>query len=98
MEVDGISKRAMLVCVDKRYLDYDIYHNFERPIEIPVLKIAYTYLKSIYCDKWNYRRVNKLIAAEDLLSIGHKSWNGDKHEYETTEVWNSLDETCKGNV
>ena len=98
MEVDGTSKRAMWVCVDKRYLDYDIYHNFERPIELPVLKIAYTYLKSIYCDKWKYQRVNKLFAAEDVLSIGHKSWNGEKRGYETTEVWNSLDETCKGNV
>ena len=100
MEVDKTSKRAMWVCVDKRYLDYDMYHNFERPIEfeIPVMKIAYTYLKSIYCDKWRFQRVNKLFAAEDVLSIGHKSWNGEKRGYETTEVWNSLDETCRGNV
>ena len=100
MEVDETSKRAMWVCVDKRHLDYDPYHKFERPLdlEIPVLKIAYTYLKSIYCDKCKYHRVNKLFAAEDVLSIGHKFWNGDKRDYETIEVWNSLDETCKGNV
>ena len=114
MEVDETSKRAVRVDIDSRRLDYIIYRynpdlisldnkgepiiNKGEQVNIPVVKTAYTYLKSIYCDKWKYQRVNKLFSAEDVLSIGHKSWNGDKHGYETTEVWNSLDETCRGNV
>lgn len=106
MKVDGPSKRAVRVDIDSRRLDYIIYRynpdlisldKTGEPINIPVVKTAYTYLKSIYYDKWEYHRINRLFAAEDVLSIVHKSWNGDKHEYEKTEVWNSLDETLKGN-
>ena len=113
MDVDKTTKRAVRVDIDSRRLDYIVYRYYPdfkkkkkkgepidkgEQINVPVVKTAYTYLKSIYCDKWKYQRVNKLFSAEDVLSIGHKSWNGEKHEYETTEVWNSLDEACKGNV
>ena len=113
MEVDKTTKRAVKVDIDSKRLDYIIYRynpdlisldktgepiNKGESINVPVVKTAYTYLKSIYCDKWKYQRVNKLFSAEDVLSIGHRSWNGEKRGYETTEVWNSLDETCRGNV
>ena len=59
---------------------------------------CYTYIKSIYHN--NHKRVKeyKLIPLSDVLMLKTRKWNSKLNDYEEKEVWNSLDETCKGNV
>lgn len=59
----------------------------------PVIS-AYSYLKSIYEDKKNRRKVYHIIPLSDLLSI-RKSGHKDE---EDIELWNNLDSTINGDI
>lgn len=59
---------------------------------------CYSYVKSIYSNHQKRVREYKLVPVSDILFLKRRSWNGKKRSYDYEEVWNSLDETCKGNV
>ena len=59
---------------------------------------CYTYVKSIYFDNCKRVKEYKVIPLSDVLMLKSRKWNNLMRDYEETEVWNSLDETCKGNV
>ena len=68
-------------------------------LEKDAMKIfCYTYIKSIYCNNYKNVKQYKVIPLADVLSLSVKKWDGDAHDWVEREVWNSLDETCKGNV
>lgn len=60
--------------------------------------VCYSYLKSIYCNKVKRVKEYKVVPLSDVIMLTKRRWNSDAHEYVEDEVWNSLDETCKGNV
>ena len=60
---------------------------------------CYSYLKSIYRDRTSMRKVYDLFPVSSLLMIKRRRWTGGGFgDFNETEIWNSLDETCKGNV
>lgn len=68
-------------------------------IEKDAVKVfCYSYLKSIYKDSYTRRKVYDVFPISSLLMIKKHKWSGDTHDYIDTEMWNSLDEACKGNV
>ena len=72
---------------------------FSDMLEKDAMKIfCYTYIKSIYCNNYKSVKQYKVIPLADVLSLSVKKWDGDTHDWVENEVWNSLDETCKGNV
>lgn len=72
---------------------------FSDMLEKDAMKIfCYTYIKSIYCNNYKSVKQYKVIPLADVLSLSVKKWDGDAHDWVENEVWNSLDETCKGNV
>ena len=60
--------------------------------------VCYTYIKSLYCDDRRAVTQYKVIPLENVLLLKVRKWDGDTHDWVENEVWNSLDETCKGNV
>ena len=59
---------------------------------------CYSYLKSIYYNKVKYVNEYKVIPLSDVIMLTKAVWNVELHKYTECEVWNSIDETCKGNV
>jgi hypothetical protein len=72
---------------------------FADMLEKEAVKVfCYSYIKSIYCNNYKSVRQYKVIPLADVLALNVRKWDGDKHDWVENEVWNSLDETCKGNV
>ena len=68
-------------------------------LEKDAMKIfCYTYIKSIYCNNYKSVKQYKVIPLSDVLALNVRRWDGDANDWVESEVWNSLDETCKGNV
>ena len=59
---------------------------------------TYTYLKSIYKRRGEYKRVYGVMPVANLLSITKRKWSNEGNGYEDVEVWNNLDQTVVGNV
>ena len=59
---------------------------------------CYSYLKSIYCNKVKLVKEYKVIPLSDVIMLTKRRWDGNINKFVEEEVWNSLDETCKGNV
>ena len=59
---------------------------------------AYSYLKSIYCNNSKRVKEYKVFPISDVLMLVRRKWDSSTRDYVSTEVWNNLDETCKGNV
>ena len=59
---------------------------------------CYSYLKSIYYNKVKCVNEYKVIPLSDVIMLTKAVWNVELHKYTECEVWNSIDETCKGNV
>ena len=60
--------------------------------------VCYSYLKSIYCNKVKRVKEYKVIPLSDVIMLTKRRWDNNTQKYVEDEVWNSLDETCKGNV
>lgn len=60
--------------------------------------VCYSYLKSIYCNRVKCVKEYKVIPLSDVIMLTKHRWDGNADKYVDDEVWNSLDETCKGNV
>lgn len=68
-------------------------------LEKDAMKVfCYNYIKSIYCDNYKSVKEYKVIPMSNVLLLQRRNWSSESNEYIVEEVWNSLDETCKGNV
>ena len=52
----------------------------------------------IYYNKVKCVNEYKVIPLSDVIMLTKAVWNVELHKYTECEVWNSIDETCKGNV
>ena len=78
---------------------FDKEFGSEAIFEAPHMKVVcYSYLKSIYCNKVKRVKEYKVIPLSDVIMLTKSRWDGSINKYVEDEVWNSLDETCKGNV
>lgn len=59
---------------------------------------CYSYLKSIYYNKVKRVKEYKVIPLSDVIMLTKRILDGNINKFVEEEVWNSLDETCKGNV
>lgn len=59
---------------------------------------CYSYIKSLYCNHMKSVKEYKVIPLSDVLMLQKRNWDNKSGKYVAEEVWNSLDETCKGNV
>lgn len=68
-------------------------------LEMDAAKVfCYDYLKSIYSNRTKYVKEFKVIPMSSVLQLKRRKWDGDIRDYVETEIWNQLDETCRGNV
>ena len=78
---------------------FDKEFGSESIFDAPHMKVVcYSYLKSIYCNKVKRVKEYKVIPLSDVVMLTKSRWDGSINKYVEDEVWNSLDETCKGNV
>ena len=78
---------------------FDKEFGSEAIFEAPHMKVVcYSYLKSIYCNKVKRVKEYKVIPLSDVIMLTKRRWDNNTQKYVEDEVWNSLDETCKGNV
>ena len=54
--------------------------------------------KYIYCAHYTSVKAYKVIPMSNVLLLQRRNWSSESNEYIVEEVWNSLDETCKGDV
>lgn len=68
-------------------------------LELCEVKVfCYSYVKSLYCDNWKKVREYQVIPISSVLTLKKHKWNDAAHGWMDEEVWNNLDEACKGNV
>ena len=68
-------------------------------LELATVKVfCYSYVKSLYCDNWKKVREYQVIPISNILMLKKHKWNDAAHGWMDEEVWNNLDEACKGNV
>ena len=83
----------------KDYVCKQEWGAFSDMLEKDTVKVfCYTYLKSIYRNNSKRVREYKLIPMSDVLMLKKRRWDKTTDGYVEDDVWNSLDETCKGNV
>lgn len=83
----------------KEHMCREQWGDFSRMLNKEATKVfCYAYIKSIYCNNYKQVKEYKVIPISNVLMLTTRKWNDSRQDYEETEVWTSLDETCKGNV